>query len=169
MERVLKGVRPDVSLYIKRRRVAIEIQRSNISVDLINHRMLIYAKLGIHVLWVIPYARPALKRRQGLYSDFEPSVYHIKKWEKHLHAMYYGRLYFWSGSALVTPYHFTPATSWIEETEFGGGYEKTLKRLRHPKAGKTVHIANLIPRTRKRWRDVPSCKIMIDRQKNWWT
>jgi competence protein CoiA len=58
VEHRLKGVRPDVYLYIRDVPVAIEIQKSTIEIDEIDRRVSCYLKLGIHLIWVVPESKP---------------------------------------------------------------------------------------------------------------
>ncbi len=128
LERRLAGVRPDVSLYIGNTPVAIEIQRSTIRVDEILRRTVQYTKLGVHLLWLIPFPTPD--------SDLP---YRPPEWQKYLHTLYFGRLYFWVVGALVQPVHLSTHPIWVEEREWfdetgtemsAGGYYRVSKSLR---------------------------------------
>jgi competence protein CoiA len=95
MERDLGTVRPDVSAYINDVAVAIEVQLSNLSLAKIQYRTLEYARKGIYVLW-LPLYTPTLKR--GLYLP--------RPWERWLHAVYFGRVYYWLEGLKIVPVRF---------------------------------------------------------------
>lgn len=72
MEKPLGGVRPDVFAVIGSQKVAIEVQKSDISTQTICHRMAIYNRLGIYVLWLFPTDfSKRLKKRQNVESWFK--------------------------------------------------------------------------------------------------
>ena len=95
MERDLGTVRPDVSAYINDVPVAIEVQLSNLSLAKIKYRTLEYARKGIYVLW-LPLYTPALKRE----------IYSPRPWERWLHAVYFGRVYYWLEGLKIVPVGF---------------------------------------------------------------
>ena len=101
IERSLGEVRPDVSLRINNKRVAIEIQKSNIDIRTIYKRMHKYNELNIFVLWIISSKKPEWIIHNN--GDF---VHRIKEWEVYLHALNYGRLYYWQGDSKIKAYHF---------------------------------------------------------------
>lgn len=94
LERNLKTVRPDVSCYIGKTPIAIEVQLSSLSLERIAHRTLEYAKKKIYVLWISP-------------NDERLTHSHltIRSWEKWVHALYFGRIYFWDDQQ-VAVYNF---------------------------------------------------------------
>jgi competence protein CoiA len=150
--------------------VAIEIQRSNLSVRDINARTLNYHRKGIEVLWV------------GLPTpELETDKYSPNAWEKWCHAAYYGRVYFWEQSQVLVPIHFdsymieVPYTFWHEQGEAhsAGGYDRHSKRWRTPHRGIPVLISNSFqPKHRPAYSSdtivVPDCRLYIDRQPSWW-
>lgn len=167
LERSLNGVRPDVSLYINGKPVAIEIQRSDIDIEIITQRALRYSKLGIYLIWVMPDNEPV--------SEYDPDentyTCRPKIWQKFLHSMYFGRLYYWQDGATVEPIHLSkyqywvPESNWVEDycAEIGedlsgtnwyeenyyeagyGGYQKTAKVEKliewAPLGSRRLHIA----------------------------
>jgi competence protein CoiA len=170
IERRLKGVRPDISLYIRNIPVAIEFQRSSTSTEIINQRMNRYRDLGIHVVWLIPHRLPN-----------ENAVIRTKVWERYLHTLFYGRCYFWIEKAIVLPVHFNshkiivPSAEWYEDGEemYVDGYSYYAKEQRKVLHGRGAHLANDFKKT---WRDVfqdkkfsyPSCLLWMDAQNRWW-
>ncbi|MFX6019072.1 competence protein CoiA family protein, partial [Acinetobacter baumannii] len=75
---------PDISGRIGDIRLAVEVQLSTLSLSAIIKRTTAYASRGIAVLWVVP-----LRFELGI-EPFRP-----RQFEKYLHSMYYGRVYYW--------------------------------------------------------------------------
>ena len=168
-------VRPDLSGRINKDGVIIEIQASNISIEKILHRTEQYSKRGAYILWIIPL-------EEDLGSDnFRPRLF-----ERFLHTMYYGRVYYWcrGNSGNLTPVHYGKAERYIEESSWYdadgteivvGGYYKTYLRVKKPEYGSTL---NLISDFKIENRDsfkveneklsVPNCKIFMDKKFRWW-
>lgn len=144
LERYLGEVRPDISLRIRGVPVAVEIQKSTISIDLIKHRMAAYTAKGIHVVWVAP-ALPKMTTHQNIEAaeaaddeDIEDDeVYRPRLWERYLHMLALGRLYFWHRGASVVAQHMTdymlsrPGSSWSDQAgvHYSLGYEFRSKSL----------------------------------------
>lgn len=181
LEHRLKKTVPDISLYINEKPVAIEIQRTTIDIDDILRRTAEYAKLGIYLLWIIPLKEPEAKWHEGE----EAFVYRIKEWERYLHAMYYGRLYFWQEEAFVIPYHFgafeirVEESQWYDEygqEQYAEGYSYTAKSLKLPirYPERKLHIAEDFgaeerkrPFNTEKW-SIPICKLWKDNLSKWW-
>lgn len=193
LERRLDGVYPDISLYIGNTPVVIEVQKSVIDIDLIMSRTRQYYKLGCYILWVLPTNQPKpfnhLIRKlneDGSLSEKEMIVARPKQWEKYLHTLYYGRLYYWQEGAVLTPYHFEKVEQYVkesgyewynengeEESEYWKGYPKTLKAIKYFSKGKKINIADDFNKiSRKNWKansmQFPSCKLWFDKQNKWW-
>lgn len=99
VERYLKEVRPDVCFLWQRKwKVAIELQLSAISPDEIAYRTRCYADKNIWVLWITPYHHNI--------SGLTP--YRTRVWERYLHALYFGKVYYWSDGVSLLPVHFEP-------------------------------------------------------------
>lgn len=111
MERRLEAVRPDVSLRISGTPVAVEIQLSSITETEINRRLLRYSDMGIYCLWVMarddivdtPPSQRGLGYQGGMTDGYRKTT---KKWERALHTLYGGRVYYWQSGAQVLPGHF---------------------------------------------------------------
>ncbi|ENM5843715.1 hypothetical protein V4V60_003908 [Vibrio mimicus] len=151
--------------------VAIEIQKSNLSVNEITQRTEAYHKLGIYVIWV------------GIYNEkLSESKYSTKAWEKWCHAVYFGRVYYWKYDSIIIPVHFSEyqlyveASSWYDEfgeEQSAGGYYKSSKRYKTPCFGNELNLANdFTPRLKQSWSRgsvyVPQCTIFADRKQKWW-
>ncbi|WP_027722791.1 competence protein CoiA [Maridesulfovibrio zosterae] len=198
IERTLTGVRPDVSLCISGKYVAIEIQKSDLSIDEIIKRTKRYTSLGIYIIWIFPEEGPKIK-----YDDMGQPTTRIKEWQKFLQAMYFGRLYYWTQDGpYVTPIRLETYTkdiepgNWIDDfqEELGedlsgtywhddnydsadyGGHTKYYKAkklvLAFPNG--PLHLAEDFKGTVKGKPfstnnwTVPSCGVWMDKQTKWW-
>lgn len=172
-----KKVVPDISGRLSKngKGVIIEVQASFLSINQIIKRTLEYSKRGGYILWVIP-----LKEDLGE-DNFRPRLF-----ERFLHQMYYGRVYYWvkgNGSFLIpvhydTAYRYIEVTQWFDpggEERVEGGYDKAYFRVKKPCYGKFVDIVTdfvigdrpaFTPDNEKM--EVPACKIFKDNLKKWW-
>lgn len=131
MEKSLGEVRADIYAVICGREVAIEIQRSTLTPANIIKRTSIYNRLGIAVLWLALNDGSIDKHR------FIP-----KWWEKWVHAAYMGKVFYWDHQEYVIPVKFTTTRTYIESTDFGGGYFKDLKRYKTPVKGQLLSLVD---------------------------
>lgn len=166
LEKSFGVARADVFARILNQPVAIEIQRSNLTVNKIQERTIAYHKLGVHVLWI------GLPPREGFGDRHTP-----KAWEKWCHAAYMGRVYYWLSGEQVVPVHFGKYDLWVEygESEHGGGggYFKPSKRWKIPKPGNPVEISQKFkPVIRSAWSggnvSIPACRLYQDESARWW-
>jgi len=167
-------LRPDISGRVFDKRVAIEIQTSALTPSKIAKRSLSYALRDIALVWIIPLHEP-------LGNDpFRPKLY-----ERYLHSLYFGRVYYWWPGCNVTvqPVHFAPATRYVEYREWyehgsqqtGGDYTSEYKVIKKPNYGQPLLLdidfercerASFTPENeRKR---IPSCVIWKDSLQKWW-
>ena len=172
IERRLEGVRPDISLYIGKTPVAIEVQCDTLALYDIIRRTKRYNELGIYLLWLIPHSAPSTIWREKDYAY----VHRIKEWEKFIHGMYFGKLHYWQGGTSVLPYHFKPFEIYVEESEwhgeygdvqYGGGYNKTAKSLRTPVPGNDLDMVDdFKPASRRDFKTdnytIPACKLWAE-------
>ena len=186
----LDGARPDVyfELKIPACRVAIELQKSSQTLEEVARRTSTYAKLGVSVIWIFPFNEPH-------WVEGEPGVCKAQSWERYFHSMFYGRVYFWQAGRMVRAAHFAkvfrdvPQGNWVEDIEekigddlsgtrwyqehhddadYGGG-------TRFVKSHKTVLWApqpldlsqDFDSTARQQFRDVPACRIWLDRLRSW--
>lgn len=135
LERVnLKTVYPDISGRIRDIPIAIEVQRSTIDLKIIIHRTQEYTKKGIYILWVLIW-------NEKLNIDrYSPRI-----WERYLHDLYKGRVYYWTDDINVIPYHYEdyyfyrepqPYFDKFGEEHYPGSYYELSKRYIKPVAGK---------------------------------
>jgi competence CoiA-like predicted nuclease len=95
LDRYLRVVRPDVSFVLNGELVAIEIQLSLLSPEKIEGRTTVYARRNLAVLWMPSFSMELLEQR-----------YAPKDWERYLHRMYYGKVYYWFEDRLFQPVKF---------------------------------------------------------------
>ena len=157
--------------------VVIEVQRSYLNVKTITHRTTQYTKRGAHIVWVVP-----------LKSDIGDSFFRPRLFEKFLHSMYYGRVYYWKSGfgSKVLPIHFQAAERWInaatwfdvdqgeERTE--GGYWKIFRTIRKGNPAQLLDIGDhftferaleFVPENDEL--KVPERLIYKDNEKKWWS
>lgn len=156
--------------------LVIEAQVSTLSIPQIIKRSEVYRKRGIPILWIVP-----LKDDLGD-QPFRPRLY-----ERYLHAMYFGRVYYWRpgfGTQLL-PVHYgvaerhIPFSEWYDkdaqEEREAGGYDKPYKVIKRPVPADKIDITtNFYPLPRsefKPWNErkiVPSLLIWKDKIPDWW-
>jgi competence protein CoiA len=152
LERPLGDVRPDISFYLRNIPVALEVQVSTLSLDTIDQRTRAYTRKGISLLWTSPY--PPTMDDTDRYS---PAL-----WEKYLHALYFGKLYYWVSDETLQPVRFDEYLLHVEyrewyvpsgegEMDYAGGYDCYSKRYRTPYLLDRVNITSLALVNRKAW------------------
>jgi competence protein CoiA len=162
----------DVYAVINGTPVAVEIQRSNLSVSDITARTENYRRLGVYVLWVsLP--------KDSLWGDrYSPTA-----WEKWCHSAYFGRVFYWAGGDEFEIVHFDPYVSYVEEREWhdyygshvAGGYNRISRRYKTPRFGSPVYLGeDFRPLSRRSWAGgsvfVPDCLLyQSDKQTPWWS
>lgn len=171
VEANLVSVVADIYCKINNVPVAIEIQRSNLSVNEIITRTIKYERLGISVLWL------------ALYNDkLKEERYSPNAWEKWCHAAYFGRVYYWHSGLNIVPVHYSEHKLYVDESswynEYGeeqsaGGYYRTSKRYKTPIAGNVLNLSSAFhPSYRPAWSggtvQIPNCRIYLDKLPNWW-
>ena len=97
LERYMGPVRPDISFFLGDIPIAIEMQVSTIQPDVIGRRTREYTRRGIALLWVSPYEEANIKDGRG---------YNIRQWERYIHSIYLGTLYYWISGEMLYPVHF---------------------------------------------------------------
>lgn len=146
VERYLKEVRPDISFYYEGSYIAIEIQISPITLDEIIRRTTAYTRKNIYVLWT-----PILS------LDIFSGRYAPKDFERNLHELYDGIVYYWSKDLDLVPVEFE------EYLLVGGRYsswrEKPSKRFVTPQMSPTVSILELSPLKQPRRSPFPAARL----------
>lgn len=151
LERPLGKVRPDVSCYIHGKPVAIEVQLSTLGLTEIDRRTRAYHDLGIYVLWTPPYSDKL--EYKDLYNNprYSPSA-----WEKYIHALYFGSIFYWWEDSTVRPVHFDGFQIFFEASHDSdgndvGGYDYPSKRYRTPKIGPCISLLDFAAQRREAW------------------
>ena len=147
LERYLQEVRPDVSFVLNGELVAVEIQLSLLSRDQIEWRTKTYTRKNIAVLWTPSFSRDLFQAR-----------YAPKDWERYLHTMYFGKVYYWFEGIKLVPVKFeeyTLASGWYSGT-------RRSKRFVSPSRLPPVFIPDLAPVWRKPWHDLPRAKLWCE-------
>lgn len=176
-EKELKEIVPDLSGRDNDKKpIAIEIQRTPYTIPKIYSKTVEYQKRNIFVLWIVPL-------REDLGCDcFRPRLF-----EKYLHSMYYGRVYYYipNRSKKIIPVHFSPAKRWIEETNWfdkdskeertEGGYYLTYRTIKSPNFGQELELSsNFKTKSNPGFshknvkKDVPQCFTLQDTLEKWW-
>lgn len=165
---------PDISGRINGKPVVVEVQASTLTLPKILKRVNGYYARNVSILWIIP-----LKEDLGT-ENFRPRQY-----EKYLHSMFYGKVYYWlkGNGSKVNPIHFDKADRWIKESHWfeddgteriEGGYYKDYKTVFKPSYGEEVDIKDFICHEREEFipdnedKSVPKCLIFKDKLNNWW-
>ncbi len=149
------------------KKVAIEVQISKLTMREIADRTWAYQVQGVFVLWLVPW-NPNLNERK----------YSPKQYEKWLHILNYGRVYYLYEGFTVIPYHFGEFMRHIPQTEFGGGYDKKSMRwvTPHRCPANEASLTSLDhyvlkPIFNARSIDgfsIPKCNILLDKLTKWW-
>lgn len=172
----------DVFCIIDDTPIAIEIQKSKISVEYAITKTDYYDSRGINTLWLVPNI--SLFKLAPKYGE---NICSISKWHTLLSSLYYGKIYIWAGAGCnIDVIHldkystFTPHTSYFDEYGDeceGGGFWKELKRyreiLRFPNG--TINLAEDFHSVKRRlfkikgWKlGIPACLIWLDNLGFWW-
>lgn len=173
-----KNIIPDISGRIGDLAVAIEVQVSTYTLNRIYEKLVEYnkRKTKIAVLYVIP-----------LREDIGNEPFRPRLFEKYLHSLYFGRVYYWleNSSPMLSPVHFSPAKRWIEsstwfdkdikETRTEGGFYLTYRTIKTPNVANLIDIASgfqevnrkeFVPKNVKK--ALPNCTIFKDKLNSWW-
>lgn len=160
------GQRPDLlfrpTKYKGLVEVAIELQRSNLTPQEVIRRTAAYAEKGITILWLIVGKLP------GPGAELRPPA-----WMKALHAIYFGRIFYYggvepaTGRAFAVAYHLGEVERYIESAynsagEEVGGYYKTLKAIKEAQwiGNRPAYIIEDMKSIyRARWGEYPEARI----------
>jgi len=163
LEYRLDRVRPDIYFELNNIKIAIEIQISNFTLNEIMNRTWKYFNQGVYVLWLPLFTE---KLRKNKYSP--------KSWEKWLHALNFGKVFYWKEALTVVPVKFNhfklyvAESSWYEDGEerTAGGYERISKRYRTPSILSRLDLLkDFHPEERDQWETnnmlIPKSKIYL--------
>ncbi|NEX63443.1 competence protein CoiA [Noviherbaspirillum galbum] len=171
LEKDFGAVVADVYAEIRGAKVAIEVQRSNLSDIAIAERTRAYDRLGIFVLW-LALNPPSHGER------FNPAA-----WQKWLHAAYFGRVFYWVEGAQIVQVHFDAYTEQRGGQVYfqKGGIErestvfnKFFKQARTTNRGPVLDLASSFyptaqPGLQMGGITVPRCRLFSSKTPRWWT
>jgi competence protein CoiA len=170
LERGLQTIRPDVSFKFQDAFVAFELQISSLTVESIIRRTVDYGKKPpIALLWIPQWTGRLAK------AFYAPSA-----WERWLHAVYFGQVYYWKNGLKVVPCHFGECYLWKRGRSWhtnegderrAGGYWRKSKRYVVPLLGQELDllkdfgsedrpewtVGRLPVPAHKMWRDLRKC------------
>jgi competence protein CoiA len=169
LERAWPSVRSDIFVRVRGVPIAIEVQISTLSEESIAHRTAEYARLGISVLWLLLWT-----------PELHTNAYSPRRFERWLHATYFGRVYYWRSGLNVIPYRFldrieeVPERRWRDERgrpQRSRGFSRISKRYKMPLCGRMLHIVHDFTRTtRSAWSSahltIPAANLYMDRSRN---
>lgn len=182
LEKRVGTVIPDVFAIIGGNKVAIEIQKSKMTVEKAIERTKAFYKNNLSVIWVIPNINE-LK----IVTDKEENkkITKASKWKIFFHSLAFGRIYIWSGNgSFVNVIHFDDFERYVQETSYydssgneeshGGYYKKlkTIKTINRAPFGE-INLAEHFtssdrePFETKNW-TIPRCSIWKDNKGTWW-
>ena len=148
LERYLQEVRPDVSFVFHGQLVALEIQLSQLAPEQIKQRTIAYARKNIAVLWMPSCSSELFEQR-----------YAPRDWERYLHQLYYGKVYYWFEGLLVQPVKFG---EYLLEPDWWNGKRYRSKRFVTPALLPRRSMLGLVPRWRSAWHDIPRAKLWCE-------
>lgn len=160
LERYLGTVRPDLSMRINNIPIAIEIQCSNIPIETIQHRISEYTRKNIYLLWVFPYENLKLNSN---------SLYNLKDWEKYIHGLYFGKVFYYIKDDELLPVHYSPTHTWKNGYNESSAYTFSYKKLKKGRVGTNIFISkDFKPIIKKEWGQYLRSLIYTDNLKEWW-
>jgi len=136
LERSLGQVRPDISFCLDDKRyVAIEVQASKLPPAEIVRRTRLYKSKNISVLWMPPFK--VHMKNEG--------VYRPSQWELLIHAMYFGRTYYWMWEDKAVPVRYIKRREWVPGREWYDSYGDEQSAGDHWKYYKADRILKILP------------------------
>lgn len=164
VEKILsEKIRADVFItYPSGRKVAVEIQRTPMTLQRCYERTQNYLEINIPVLWVL------VRDRQELLSG----EMRINQQERFFHGLYFGMVSYYVSDSIVDFYHFNHVQRYIEPyyNDYDGfyvdGYWHTLKTYRNPVLLAIKDLANpsdFYVARRRAWKNVPDAMILMPR------
>ncbi len=147
VERYLTEVRPDISFCFENTYIAIEVQISPLTFDELIRRTTVYTRKNIYVLWT-----PILS------LDMFSGRYAPKDWERNLHSLYDGIVYYWSKDLDLVPVEFEEYMLTPGRYSYSSN-EKPSKRFASPQMSPKVSILELSPIQQPRRYPYPAARL----------
>lgn len=156
-------------------RVAVEVQRKDLTRETLHSRTLALSLLGFSVVWVLPsldVLRPHEDKDAG-------TACRARELFDAMQGLNYGVLYAWSGEAAsVIPVHLGKLKRFVEAKDYynadgdycyADAYYRTLPSLRKVYQGEPVEITRFHPEGRWRYGKLPDLKLWRDGLGSaWW-
>ena len=127
---------PDIFAVINKCKIAIEIQKSTLSLDDIIKRTQEHYKNHMNSLWIIPN----IETINILDDPMNGKYCAVKQWQNFIYMLYFNNLFIWSGDGChVQIVKFSQFTRYVHQSEYydeygsfciGGGYNKRVKTKR---------------------------------------
>ena len=95
LEYWLKGVRPDILVTGRKKQIAIEIQASSLTVKEVLFRTQKYYRLGIFLMWVLPFDHERFMVVDDVEKQFRSQLIRLKAYERTIMHLYFNNLIFW--------------------------------------------------------------------------
>ena len=107
LEAKIGARRADILAVIRDVKVAIEIQRSDETIEGIRQKLADYFQEGTACIYIDPGSAPSVNVS-------------VQAWRRYLHAMWFGELYYWADADKVYPVHigiyrYIPEVTWNED------------------------------------------------------
>jgi competence protein CoiA len=191
VEKPIGNSRPDVLLNVRSTTVAVEVQRSSISLEEVRRRTKAYAALGVPVVWVACLSDLTMSREIRSTQEWDGQEYarrdhpylrvRTTEQERFLHGLYFGRLYAHSGLDYVLPIHLDTEIGWTSTEDVPEGvrahnpdipevgYRRFYKTFRVAAPAPPVSLTSFVARERQAFQTLPAGKLWIDRLDRWWT
>ena len=145
LETPLHEVRPDIRFVLNGQTVAIEMQLSPLSREKVEERTLAYTRHNIALLWTSPLPMDIIVGQPYAPAD----------WERYLHTLYFGKLYYWSSGLRLQPVKFEDY--WLRPGYYHG--ERRSKQWVTPSLLGPTWITDLAVVWRREWKDYPRAKL----------
>lgn len=190
-EKQIGSSRPDVLLRLGTTTVAVEVQRSTISLAEIRRRTAAYAELAIPVVWLVCLSDLTITPQVESYQDWNGADFvrrthrymraRTTEQERFLHALHFGRLYAYLGLDYVLPIHLEVETKYVDTDEVPdgvrasnpeipeGGYTQRYKSFRIVKPGPPVRLTSFRAQSREPFKSLPAGVIWMDCLERWWS
>ena len=98
LEKHLVENRPDVYIEGHQKKIAIEVQTSQLSASEIIRRTDLYYQKGIYVLWILPFDKDRLLEWDDASETYLLKTVRLKEYERIMMYLYYKNLIFWDVS-----------------------------------------------------------------------
>lgn len=159
----LEYCRADILFIKNNKKIAIEVQLSNISIEEISSRTYNYMRMGIAVLW--------LRSIYPLYCN--SNEYLPPPLEKYIHCLYFGRVYYWLNDGdLIKAGHFEQRSE-VKENDWLGWNTRVYFKRKVVRFGSELSLLkDFNIKFRQGWEggslSIPKGVLYMDEKLAWW-